>query len=87
LKRSFRFNALSLSAKPRFLPTGFEKGGARTDEMVAAKKALCIRRTKIVSRKEYVKEYMVDLTLRIWYAVTTTDLLSSLQQKTLYTFE
>jgi hypothetical protein len=30
---------------------------------------------------------MVDLTLRIWHAVTTTDLFSSLQQKTLCIFK
>jgi insertion element IS1 protein InsB len=33
------------------------------------------RRTKVVSRKTY----MVDLTLRIWHAVTTTGLFSVLQ--------
>jgi insertion element IS1 protein InsB len=34
------------------------------------------RRTKIVSKKEF----MVDLTLRIWHAVTTTDLFDTLQK-------
>jgi len=34
------------------------------------------RRSKIVSQKSF----MVDLTLRIWHAVTTTDLFSKLQQ-------
>ena len=34
------------------------------------------RRTKVVSKKEF----MVDLTLRIWHAVTTTDLFGSLQK-------
>ena len=33
------------------------------------------RRTKVVSKKEY----MVDLTLRIWQAVTTSDLFTVLQ--------
>jgi insertion element IS1 protein InsB len=33
------------------------------------------RRTKVVSKKEY----MVDLTLRIWQAVTTSDLFAGLQ--------
>jgi insertion element IS1 protein InsB len=33
------------------------------------------RRTKVVSRKEY----MVDLTLRIWQAVTTSNLFTVLQ--------
>jgi len=34
------------------------------------------RRTKVVSQKSF----MVDLTLRIWQAVTTTELFSQLQQ-------
>jgi IS1 family transposase len=34
------------------------------------------RRTKVVSKKSL----MVDLTLRIWHAVTTTNLFTSLQQ-------
>jgi IS1 family transposase len=34
------------------------------------------RRTQVVSRKEF----MVDLTLRIWHAVTTTDLFPMLQK-------
>jgi len=34
------------------------------------------RRTKVVSQKEL----MVDLTLRIWNAVTSTDLFASLQE-------
>ena len=34
------------------------------------------RKTKVVSQAEY----MVDLTLRIWHAVTTTDLFGSLQK-------
>ena len=34
------------------------------------------RKTKVVSQAEY----MVDLTLRIWHAVTTTDLFRSLQK-------
>jgi len=33
------------------------------------------RRTKVVSKKDF----MVDLTLRIWHAVTTTDLFDKLQ--------
>jgi IS1 family transposase len=33
------------------------------------------RRTKVVSKKEY----MVDLTLRIWQAVTTSDFFTRLQ--------
>jgi insertion element IS1 protein InsB len=37
------------------------------------------RRTKVVSRKEF----MVDLTLRIWNAVTTTDVFSCLQKTAL----
>ena len=37
------------------------------------------RRTKVVSRKER----MVDLTLRIWHAVTSTDLFFELQEKAL----
>jgi insertion element IS1 protein InsB len=41
------------------------------------------RRTKTVSRKEF----MVDLTLRILHAVTTTDLFSLLQQQALYIFK
>jgi len=40
------------------------------------------RRTKVVSRKES----MVDLTLRIWHAVTTTDLFFSLQKEALSIF-
>jgi insertion element IS1 protein InsB len=35
------------------------------------------RRTKVVSKKEF----MVDLTLRIWHAVTTTNCFSLLQEK------
>jgi insertion element IS1 protein InsB len=35
------------------------------------------RRTKVVSKKEF----MVDLTLRIWHAVTTTNYFSLLQEK------
>jgi IS1 family transposase len=34
------------------------------------------RRTKVVSQKKF----MVDLTLRIWHAVTTNDLFSILQK-------
>ena len=34
------------------------------------------RRTKVVSREQH----MVDLTLRIWHAVTTTELFSILQK-------
>jgi len=34
------------------------------------------RKTKVVSKKEY----MVDLTLRIWHAVTTTELFDLLQK-------
>jgi hypothetical protein len=34
------------------------------------------RRTKVVSREQH----MVDLTLRIWHAVTTTELFSTLQK-------
>jgi len=38
------------------------------------------RRTKVVSKKDF----MVDLTMRIWHAVTTTsDLFASLQQTAL----
>ena len=37
------------------------------------------RKTKVVSKKEY----MVDITLRIWHAVTTTDLFGTLQQTAL----
>ena len=37
------------------------------------------RRTKVVSRSER----MVELTLRIWHAVTTTDLFSRLQETAL----
>ena len=37
------------------------------------------RRTKVVSQKEF----MVDLTLRIWQAVTTSDLFLSLQETAL----
>ena len=33
------------------------------------------RRTKVISQKDF----MVDLTLRIWHAVTTTDLFTMLQ--------
>jgi insertion element IS1 protein InsB len=40
------------------------------------------RRTKIVSKKKF----MVDLTLRIWHAVTTTCLFSQLQQVMLSIF-
>jgi insertion element IS1 protein InsB len=40
------------------------------------------RRTKVVSRKEL----MVDLTLRIWHAVTTTDLFLCLQTTALSIF-
>lgn len=40
------------------------------------------RRTKVVSRKEF----MVDLTLRIWHAVTTTALFSYLQNTVLSIF-
>jgi insertion element IS1 protein InsB len=40
------------------------------------------RRTKVVSKMEY----MVDLTLRIWHAVTTTDLFFSLQKTALAIF-
>jgi len=40
------------------------------------------RRTKVVSRKES----MVDLSLRIWHAVTTTDLFFSLQKEALSIF-
>jgi insertion element IS1 protein InsB len=40
------------------------------------------RRTKVVSRVEY----MVDLTLRIWHAVTATDLFFSLQKTLLAIF-
>ncbi|MDR0716301.1 MAG: hypothetical protein LBF50_02640 [Azoarcus sp.] len=41
------------------------------------------RRTKVVSHKES----MVDLTLRIWHAVTTTNHFSSLQQALLSVFK
>ncbi|MDR2820517.1 MAG: hypothetical protein LBB60_08345 [Desulfovibrio sp.] len=41
------------------------------------------RRTKVVSRKEF----MVDLTLRIWHAVTTTDLFFSLRETALSIFK
>jgi insertion element IS1 protein InsB len=41
------------------------------------------RRTKVVSKKEF----MVDLTLRIWHAVTTTDLLYLLQKIILSIFK
>jgi hypothetical protein len=41
------------------------------------------RRTKVVSRKES----MVELTLRIWHAVTTTNQFSSLQQALLSIFK
>jgi insertion element IS1 protein InsB len=34
------------------------------------------RRTKVVSRKQH----MVDLTLRIWHALSTTELFSTLQK-------
>jgi insertion element IS1 protein InsB len=34
------------------------------------------RRSKVISQKEF----MVDLTLRIWHAVTTTELFSQLQE-------
>ena len=37
------------------------------------------RRTKVVSQLEH----MVDITLRIWQAVTTTSLFSSLQERAL----
>ena len=37
------------------------------------------RRTKVVSRLEH----MVDITLRIWHAVTTTELFSLLQKTAL----
>jgi IS1 family transposase len=40
------------------------------------------RRTKVVSKKEF----MVDLTLRIWHVVTTTDRFSLLQQTALSIF-
>jgi insertion element IS1 protein InsB len=40
------------------------------------------RRTKVVSRKES----MVDLTLRIWHGVTTTDLFFALQKEALSIF-
>ena len=41
------------------------------------------RRTKVVSRKES----MVDLTLRIWHAVTSTDLFFLLQKQALSIFK
>jgi insertion element IS1 protein InsB len=41
------------------------------------------RRTKVASRKES----MVDLTLRIWHAITTTNQFSSLQQALLSIFK
>jgi len=41
------------------------------------------RRTKVVSKKEF----MVDLTLRIWHTVTTTDLFYQLQKTALSIFE
>jgi len=34
------------------------------------------RRTKVVSKKEF----MVDLTLRIWHAITTTDRFDEIQE-------
>ena len=37
------------------------------------------RRTKVVSKKEF----MVDLSLRIWHAVTTTDLFGQIQETAL----
>ena len=40
------------------------------------------RRTKVVSKLEQ----MVDITLRIWLAVTTTDLFAFLQKSLLYIF-
>jgi insertion element IS1 protein InsB len=40
------------------------------------------RRTKVVSRKEF----MVDLTLRIWHSVTNTDQFSLIQRTVLYIF-
>ena len=40
------------------------------------------RRTKVVSRKES----MVELTLRIWHAVTTTDLFFGLQKEAISIF-
>jgi insertion element IS1 protein InsB len=40
------------------------------------------RRTKVVSQKEF----MVELTLRIWHAVTTTELFSTLQNIALSIF-
>ena len=40
------------------------------------------RRTKVVSRNES----MVDLTLRIWHAVTNTDMFFSLQKEALSIF-
>jgi len=40
------------------------------------------RRTRVVSQKKY----MVDLTLRIWQAVTTTDLFYSMQNTVLAIF-
>ena len=41
------------------------------------------RRTKVVSKSEH----MVDLTLRIWHAVTTTDMFYLLQKEALSIFE
>ena len=41
------------------------------------------RRTKVVTQKEY----MVEITLRIWHAVTTTDLFYKLQEKALSIFK
>ena len=40
------------------------------------------RRTKVVSKSDV----MVDLTLRIWHAVTTTDLFVNLQKRALCIF-
>jgi len=37
------------------------------------------RRTKVVSQREF----MVDITLRIWHAVTTTDMFDKLQETAL----
>jgi insertion element IS1 protein InsB len=41
-----------------------------------------IRRTKVVSKKEF----MVDLSLRIWHTVTTTNRFSQLQETVLSVF-
>ncbi|MDR0736963.1 MAG: hypothetical protein LBF51_09095 [Zoogloeaceae bacterium] len=58
---------------------GIERGNSNTRRRRLGR---FIRRTKVVSRKES----MVDLTLRIWRAVTTTSQFSIFQQALLSMF-